>query len=109
MQIRHLQRPIYRAARLASRLETKARSDAVERRDALARWHQARRDGLTAKMAARAVGRPLATLYRWQKRLSARSTRPHTFRKPRRIQNWSPPSSACAGNTRCGAKTSAHR
>jgi transposase InsO family protein len=81
MQIRHLQRPIYRAARLASRLETAERSDEVVRRDALARWQQARRDGLTAEAAAKAVGQPRSTLYRWQRRLSRKSTRPHTVRK----------------------------
>jgi len=81
MQIRHLQRPIYRAARLASRLETQEHSDEVERRDAVARWQQARRDGLSASAAASAVGRTRATLYRWQKRLARRSTRPHTCRK----------------------------
>jgi putative transposase len=81
MQIRHLQRPIYRAARLASRLETEERSDEVERRDAVARWQQARRDGLTAEAAARAVGKPRATLFRWAKRISRKSTRPHTARR----------------------------
>ncbi len=84
MQIRGLHRAMYRGARLASRLETKARSDAVERRDAVARWQQARRDGLSAKRAAWAVAVPLSTLYRWQKRPEHHSKRPHNPRRPRR-------------------------
>jgi putative transposase len=84
MQIRHLQRPIYRAARLASRLETQERSDGVERRDAVARWRQAVRDGLTVAKAAKAVRKPLATLYRWEKQTARKSTRPHSVRKSTR-------------------------
>ena len=80
MQIRGLHRVIYRGARLASRLEAPERRDEVERRDVVARWQQARRDGLCAKAAAKAVGQARATLYRWQKRLTAKSTRPHTVR-----------------------------
>jgi putative transposase len=81
MQIRGLHRAIYRGARLASRLETQERSDVVERRDAVARWHQARRDGLTASQAAKAVGTPLSTLYRWAKDAPPKSRRPKTTRK----------------------------
>jgi len=81
MQICGLHRSIYRGARLASRLATKERSDVVERRDAVARWHQARRDGLTAVQAAKAVGTPLSTLYRWAKDAPVRSRRPNTIRK----------------------------
>ncbi len=55
MQLRGLQRLIYRAARLASRLATKERSDVVERRDAVARWRQAVRDGLTVIQAAQVL------------------------------------------------------
>ena len=84
MQIRGLHRALYRGARLASRLETKERSDGVERRDAVARWQQARRDGLSVKAAAAAVDVPVSTLYRWQKRLEPKSTRPHSVRKPKR-------------------------
>ena len=84
MQIRHLQRPIYRAARLASRLETQERSDGVERRDAVVRWRQAVRDGLSVAAAAKAVRQPLATLYRWEKQLRPKSTRPHTVRRSKR-------------------------
>ena len=82
MQIRGLHRAIYRGAGLASRLATQERSDAVERRDAVARWHQARRDGLTASQAAKAVGTPLSTLYRWAKDAPPKSRRPKTIRKP---------------------------
>ena len=82
MQIRGLHRAIYRGASLASRLATQERSDAVERRDAVARWHQARRDGLTASQAAKAVGTPLSTLYRWAKDAPPKSRRPKTIRKP---------------------------
>jgi putative transposase len=82
MQIRGLHRAIYRGASLASRLATKERSDVVERRDAVARWHQARRDGLTAEQAAKAVGTPLSTLYRWAKDAPPKSRRPKTTRKP---------------------------
>ena len=81
MQICGLHRSIYRGARLASRLATKERSDVVERRDAVARWRQARRDGLTAERAAKAVGAPLSTLYRWAKDAPLKSRRPRTTRK----------------------------
>jgi transposase InsO family protein len=54
-----------------------------ERRELVDRWLQARRDGLTAKAAAEAVGKKLATLYRWQKRCEPKSTRPHKVRKPK--------------------------
>ena len=81
MQIRGLHRSIYRGARLASRLATKERSDVVERRDAVARWRQARRDGLTTEQAAKAVGTPLSTLYRWAKGAPLKSRRPKTTRK----------------------------
>ena len=84
MQIRGLHRTIYRGARLASRLEAQERSDEAERRDALARWQQARRDGLTAVKAAAAVAVALSTLYRWQKRCCPKSTRPHSVRKSKR-------------------------
>jgi transposase InsO family protein len=85
MQIRHLPRQIIRNARRASRLlDAKSPSNvAASRRDALARWRQARRDGLTAAAAAKAIATPLATLYRWQKQLEPKSTRPHKLRKPK--------------------------
>lgn len=81
MQIRSLHRSIYRGASLASRLEAQERSDEAERRDAVARWRQAHRDGLTVEAAARAVGHALATLYRWEKGARLKSKRPKTSRK----------------------------
>lgn len=84
MQIRGLHRAIYRGARLASRLEARERSDEVERRDAVARWRQAVRGGLTVKQAAEAVRVPLSTLYRWEEQTAFKSTRPHTVRKSTR-------------------------
>jgi putative transposase len=88
MQIRGLHRAIYLGARLASRLEASERSDDVERRDArrraVARWQQARRDGLTAERAASAVDVPLSTLYRWQAGEAVKSRRPLNPRKAKR-------------------------
>jgi putative transposase len=86
MQIRGLHRSIYRGARLASRLEAQERSDEAQRRDAVARWQQARRDGLTAEKAAKAVGHPVSTLYRWSKDARGRSRRPKATRK----SSWTP-------------------
>jgi len=49
---------LIRNARVASRVSLAQSPDyeAARRRDAVARWQQARRDGLTAEQAARAVG-----------------------------------------------------
>lgn len=52
----------------------------------MARWRRAIRDGLTTEQAARAVGVPRATLYRWQRSPTPRSRRPHRVRKP----GWAP-------------------
>jgi hypothetical protein len=41
---------------------------------------------LTAETAAKAVGVPRATLYRWQKRPQRRSSRPYRLRR----KNWPP-------------------
>lgn len=81
MQIRGLHRSIYRGARLASRLEATERSDEAQRRDAVARWRQAHRDGLSVAKAAKAVGHSLAKLYRWEKQPRAKSRRPRSPRK----------------------------
>jgi transposase InsO family protein len=81
MQIRGLHRSIYRGARLASRLEAQERSDVVERRDAVARWRQAVRDGLSVRDAARAVGHSPAKLYRWETQAQPKSRRPKSTRK----------------------------
>lgn len=85
MKVFRLQSALYRAAALASRLTAETSDIAAVRRDALARWMQARKDGLTAAQAARAVGHSRASLYRWQARLEPRSRKPH---RPRRRQ-WS--------------------
>src|SRR5919109_3625656 len=81
MQIRGLHRAIYRGALLASRLEAQERSDEAQRRDAVARWRQAHRDGLPVKAAARAVGQALAKLYRWEKNARLKPKRPRATRK----------------------------
>jgi len=81
LQIRGLHRSIYRGASLASRLEAQEQRDEAERRDAVARWRQAARDGLSVRAAARAVGHSLAKLYRWEKRPRPQSRRPKTARK----------------------------
>lgn len=88
MQVFHLPGRISRAAQLMSRLiGAKAPdSEAAIRRDIVHRWRQATREGLSAAAAARAVGVPRATLYRWEKRPEPLSRRPHRVRQPR----WSP-------------------
>jgi DNA-binding XRE family transcriptional regulator len=88
MQVFGLPGHVIRNARAASRLLAAQSPDneAARRRDAVARWQQARRDGLTAEQAARAVGVSRATLYRWQKNPTPRSRRPKRLRKPA----WTP-------------------
>lgn len=87
MQVRALPRQIIRGATFASRLAAQTPSIEAARRDAiLRRWHQARRDGLTADQAADAVGASRASLYRWDRRAEPLSRRPHTTR-PR---TWTP-------------------
>lgn len=81
MKVFGLQASVYRGARLASRLPAETSDIAAGRRDALARWNEARRAGLTAAQAARAVGIGRATLYRWAHRLEPRSRRPHRVRR----------------------------
>ena len=80
MKVFGLQAPIYRVGALASRLAAKTSDVAEARRDAVARWMQARQHGLTAQQAAHVVGVSRATLYRWQRRLEPRSRKPHTPR-----------------------------
>ena len=60
--------------------------EAARRRGALARWRRAMADGLTASAAARAVGVPRASLYRWEARAEPLSRRPHKVRRP----GWTP-------------------
>jgi putative transposase len=55
-------------------------------RAAVGRWRQAMADGLTADQAAKAVGVPRASLYRWEQRPQLRSKRP----KRVRAKTWTP-------------------
>lgn len=81
MQVFGLPRHVIRSAGLASRLAAKTPNiEAASRRDAVVRWRRAMADGLSAAKAARAVGVPRATLYRWEKRLEPRSRRPRRVR-----------------------------
>ena len=74
----HVTRNAGRASRL---LAAKAvNGEAERRRDAVARWRRAMKDGLTADRAARAVGVPRSTLYRWEKAPEPKSRRPHRVR-----------------------------
>ena len=88
MQVFGLPRHMTRTAQSASRLlgAKPPNSEAERRRDAVARWLGARADGLDAEQAARAVGVPRSTLYRWQADALPKSRRPHAVRKP----TWSP-------------------
>lgn len=86
MQVFGLQKTVYRGAGWASRLAAQISTIAADRRDALRRSDQARRDGLTAQAAARAVGASRASLHRWSVRLEPRSRRPH---RPR-PRTWTP-------------------
>ncbi len=86
MQVFGLPGHIIRNARGASRLLAAQTPDieAARRRDALARWRKAMAQGLTSEQAAKAVGFPRSTLYRWQKRAAPLSRRPRRLRQPRR-------------------------
>ena len=84
MQVFGLPRQVTRSATAVSCLEATESGEAAHRREILARWQQARDDGLTADQAARAV--PRSTLYRWQKSPEPRSRRPKRVRQP----DWSP-------------------
>jgi transposase InsO family protein len=95
MKVFGLQAPIYRFARLASRIGAETPSfEAAMRDDILRRWRQARQSGLTAVKAAAAVGVPPSTLYRWHKThqhggpkaLTPASRRPIKVRR----RSWSP-------------------
>jgi transposase InsO family protein len=55
---------------------------AAIRRDAVARWRSAMAKGLSGEDAAKAVGQPRSTLYRWEKMPEPKSRRPHRSRKP---------------------------
>ncbi len=88
MQVFGLPGHVTRNGRRASRLldAKTANIEAERRRDAVARWRAAMRAGLTAEQAARAVGVPRATLYRWERQPRPKSRRPHRLRR----KNWSP-------------------
>lgn len=88
MQVRGLPGHLIRGGRFASRVfdTESAGSEAARRRDAVRRWRQAIADGLTAAEAAKAVGVPRATLYRWERKPQRRSSRPHHVRQ----KNWGP-------------------
>ena len=88
MQVFGLPGHVIRSGRTASRLlgaET-PNIEAQRRRDAVVRWRRAIADGLTAEQAAKAVGVPPSTLYRWQKQPEPRSRRP----KRVRAKSWTP-------------------
>ncbi len=88
MQVCGPPREIIRNGRAASRLlDAKTPNiEAARRRDAVARWLRARGDGLNAEQAARAVGVPRSTLYRWEKDAAPKSRRPHRVR----TKTWTP-------------------
>jgi putative transposase len=95
MQVFGLQAAIYRGARLASRLSAQTPHIVALRRDATRRFREARRAGLSAEAAARAVGVGRATLYRWMKRCEPKSRRPWRLRTPtwpsglvRAVERW---------------------
>ena len=56
MKVFGLRGSVYRFTQVASRLTAETSAIAAVRRDALQRFDRARRDGLTAVQAARAVG-----------------------------------------------------
>jgi len=88
MQVFGLPGHLIRNGRAASRLLAAQTPgiEAARRRDAVARWRRAMRDGLDGERAAQAVGVPRSTLYRWEKAPEPRSRRPN---RPRRPQ-WPP-------------------
>lgn len=98
MQVFPLRSAIYRGARLASRLGAETSAIAALRRDALRRFAAARRDGLSADQAARAVGHGRATLHRWSQRLEPRSRRPLRVRGPVVSENLNLAESAHIGD-----------
>ncbi|HUO12299.1 MAG TPA: hypothetical protein VMU37_06035, partial [Caulobacteraceae bacterium] len=83
MQVFGLRAAVYRGASWASRLAAQTSDIAAARRDALRRFERARRDGLSAAQAAKAVGVSRASLHRWSKRLEPKSRRPHRVRPKR--------------------------
>ena len=87
MQVFGLPRHVIRTGRLASRIAARSSSqEAALRGNAVSRWREGMRGGLSALASARIVGVPRSTLYRWERRLEPKSRRPHRLRKPA----WSP-------------------
>jgi putative transposase len=89
MQVFGLPGHVIRGAKAASRLLAgePLDSEAARRRDTLKRWRQAIADGLTPTAAARAVGVPRSTLYRWVKHPAPGSRRPLRVRP----KTWTSP------------------
>jgi len=86
MQVFGLPGHIIRSGGLTSRIAAQSpHNEAAIRRDAVARWRQARADGLSAEQAAKAVGHSRASLYRWEKDPVLRSRRPRRVRR----KTWS--------------------
>jgi len=93
MQLRGLPATIGATAKLALSSERVERPEVQQRLDALRRWKQARRMGLSSQQAAEVVGVPRSTLYRWDERLrnggpaalANESRRPHKLRSSRLI------------------------
>jgi putative transposase len=87
MQVFGLPGHIIRYGQVASRIAAQSSgNEAAIRRAAVARWRQAIAAGLRADQAAKAVGVPRATLYRWEKRPELHSRRPRRMR----AKTWTP-------------------
>jgi putative transposase len=84
MKVFGLQGNIYRLARLASRSELDEAEKA--RLEVLKRFVLARQKGLSAVDAARVVGRPKATIYRWMRRLKETQSVALYSRRPKRFR-----------------------
>lgn len=87
MQVFGLPGHAIRNGKAASRLIDAKPADieAAIRRDAVERWRSAMAKGLSGEDAAKAVGHPRATLYRWRKQPFPGSRRPHRLR----LRSWS--------------------
>lgn len=87
MQVFGLPGHVIRTAKAMSRLlGAQADNEAQRRRDSVLRWRRAMEKGLSAEEAAKAVGVPRATLYRWEKQPETLSKRP----KRLRAKDWTP-------------------
>jgi len=108
MQVIGLPGYVTRAGRSASRLLAAEPADceAEGRRDAVARWVGARKNGLSAVQAARAVGVARSTLYRWQQDARLSRADPMTCAsRPGHLRSCKP-SRTCVPTTRCGGSAS---